>query len=109
MSSRQNVNKEFMAPSQLTKDRRAAQPRCLWPFHATVTGALPGPRRMSISRLRYTIWKSADPLAWAPGTNKVIEEMTQPMPGQPVELVWNRIVSATAGAFFRIEITWLAP
>jgi uncharacterized repeat protein (TIGR03806 family) len=68
------------------------------------------PRRTGISGLRYTIWKSDDLLAWTPVTNEeVIEEMTQPVPGQPVELVWNRIVSATAGAFFRIEITWLAP
>jgi uncharacterized repeat protein (TIGR03806 family) len=67
------------------------------------------PRRTGISGLRYTIWKSDDLLAWAPVTNEVIEEMTQPVPGQPVELVWNRIVSATTSAFFRIEITWLAP
>jgi hypothetical protein len=40
MSSRQKVNKEFMASGQLTKDRRAAQPRSLWPFHATLTGVV---------------------------------------------------------------------
>jgi hypothetical protein len=50
MSSRQNVNKEFMASSQLTKDGRAAQPRSLWPFYATLTGVVSAANLLLCSR-----------------------------------------------------------
>jgi uncharacterized repeat protein (TIGR03806 family) len=67
------------------------------------------PRRTGVTGLQYTIWKSADLGGWAPVTDEVIEELVEPIPGQPLELVWSRIVAVTGRAFFRIQITSLLP
>lgn len=67
------------------------------------------PRRTGFSGLRYTVWKSDDLTAWAPVTDGYLDESAQPVPGRPLEMVSARIVNVTDGAFFRLEVTTVAP
>lgn len=67
------------------------------------------PRRTGFSGLRYTVWKSDDLAAWAPVTDGYLNEVTQPVLGQPLEMVSGRIVNVTTGAFFRLEVNQVEP
>ena len=67
------------------------------------------PRRTGYSGLRYTIWESEDLTAWAPVPSDAIEEVIQPVSGQPIEMVWNRILEVEHSAFYRVEISPLNP
>jgi hypothetical protein len=67
------------------------------------------PRRLGISGLRYTVWKSDDLVTWAPVTTGYLEEMTQPVPGKSLEIVTGRIVNVTGSAFFRLGVEAIGP
>lgn len=67
------------------------------------------PRRTGYAGLRYTIWSSEDLATWSPVSGDAIEETVQPISGQPMELVWGRILDVEHQAFYRIEISPLYP
>jgi hypothetical protein len=79
-----------------------------------VTGAdgsvwLTYPRRSGFSGLRYMILKSDDLITWEPVPDGYLAENIQPVPGHPLETVTARIVDATHGGFFRLQITSIQP
>jgi len=67
------------------------------------------PRRTGFSGLRYTVLKSDDLITWSPVADGYLDEMTQPVPGRPLEIVTARIVNVAAGAFFRLEVDSAQP
>lgn len=66
------------------------------------------PRRTGFSGLRYTVWKSNDLMTWAPVTDGMLDEMSEAVLGQPLEMVSGRIVNVSGSAFFRLEVNLIS-
>jgi len=67
------------------------------------------PRRIGFSGLRYTILQSDDLVSWSAVESGFLDESTQPVPGESLEIVAGRIVDVTGRAFFRLEAEPIAP
>jgi len=67
------------------------------------------PRRTGITGLRYTVLQSDDLLTWSAVPNNFLEETTQAVPGQALEMVTGRIVNVVTRAFFRLEVETVVP
>jgi hypothetical protein len=62
------------------------------------------PRRTGFSGLIYTVMKSDDLINWSPVAFGVFDETTTPISGRPMEMVTDKIISPTQGAFFRLKV-----
>jgi hypothetical protein len=67
------------------------------------------PRRTGFSGLRYTVLQSDDLLSWSAVGSGFLEESTQTVPGDALEIVSGRIVEVAGRAFFRLEVDALTP
>jgi hypothetical protein len=71
----------------------------------------PGTNRLVILRKPGVIatFPNRPDVAQAPVPDGYLEETTQPVPGQPLEMVTARIVDVTRGGFFRLQISTVQP
>jgi len=59
--------------------------------------------------LRYTVLQSDDLVIWSAVVGGFLDESSQPVPGQPLEMFTGRITDSEARAFFRLEVEMTTP
>ena len=67
------------------------------------------PRRTGFSGLRYTILQSDDLVSWSAVGDGFLDESTQPIPGESLQIVSGRVMDVAGHAFFRLEVEAITP